>query len=72
MLALSNGGSRMSHAHTVKEKPPLLITKRGGVMQEMPEVATRTFPCLGNALAEKGGAGAISLHKIYAMKLYCA
>jgi len=24
-------------------------------MQEMPEAATRTFPCLGNALAEKGG-----------------
>ncbi len=26
-------------------------------MQEMPEAATRTFPCLGNALAEKGGGG---------------
>ncbi len=25
-------------------------------MQEMPEAATRTFPCLGNILAEKGGA----------------
>ena len=24
-------------------------------MQEMPEAATRTLPCLGNALAEKGG-----------------
>ena len=24
-------------------------------MQEMPGAATRTFPCLGSALAEKGG-----------------
>ncbi len=30
-------------------------------MQEMPEAATRTFPCLGNALAEKGGG--INPHK---------
>ena len=30
-------------------------------MQEMPEAATRTFPCSGNILAEKGGG--INPHK---------